>query len=446
MSSPSSLPDDQPTVGKLASPGGREQRRDRPGPTSEPILGSINSVNQNLPRTRVRIRNREIVAEIDSCASENFVRYDILREEERKTLQPGPNYTLLAARGLTMRLRGRISLSPRLGDREYPGIFVASEEMRVDLTLGRTWLKDHDIHHEHRTDILYLGTTERKRIFLVPVPSLPEIQLGTLDFNFMPTIPPEHAECLRKILHPYASVFHQGGQLRETLAVQHDIQLSNRRPFREAPRRYSELKKKFIDEQRCEMLADGIIETTTSPWISAIMITTKQQDAYRFCIDFLRFNEKTVDAPQCLPRIHEILKDLGKSKILTTLDLKSRYWQIPLMPEARKYTAFLSPDGGQYQFRVMPFGLKNALGTFQNPMRHVMAGYWGDSSIAYLDDIIIYSDTWEDHPRHIALVLERLHAPGLTCSLQKCQFGQSSLPYLGHVVTSDGNHPQPRHV
>ncbi|XP_033223263.1 uncharacterized protein LOC117176952 [Belonocnema kinseyi] len=320
-------------------------------------------------------------------------------------------------------------LPPHLGEREYPGVFFASNEIRVDLTLGRTWFKDHDVLHEHRTDILYLGTTERQRIYLVPLPSLPEIQPATLDFNFAPTMPPERAECLRKTLHLYASVFHQGGQLRQTLAVQHDIQLSNPRPFREAPRRYSELKKRFIDEQLHEMLPDGIIEPTTSPWSSAIMIAPKQQDSYRFGIDFRRLNEQTVDVPQCMPRIHKILKDLGKSKIFTTLDLKSGYWQIPLTLEARKYTAFSTPDGGHYQFRVMPFGLKNAPGTFQNLMRHVLAGYWGEFCIAYLDYIIVHSDTWEEHPRHVALVLERPHTYGLTCSPQKY-----------------GNHPQPRHV
>lgn len=163
-------------------------------------------------------------------------------------------------------------------------------------------------------------------------------------------------------------------------------------------------------------------------------------------MDYRRINKQTVDAPQFLPRIHEILKDLGSAKIFTTLDLKSGYWQIPLAPEARKYTSFTTPSGSQYQFRVVPFGLKNAPGTFQTLMQHVLADHWGEFAIAYLDDIIIYSDKWEQHLLHLALVFERLNIYGLTCSPQKFLLGQTSLPYLGHVVTSEGNLPQPKHL
>lgn len=94
----------------------------------------------------------------------------------------------------------------------------------------------------------------------------------------------------------------------------------------------------------------------------------------------------------------------------------------------------------------MPLGLKNAPGTFQNLMRIVLASLWGKFAIAYLDDIIIFSDNWEDHLKHIALVLERIQLFGLTCTPAKCRFGQSSLPYLGNVVTSNVNQAQPRHI
>lgn len=120
------------------------------------------------------------------------------------------------------------------------------------------------------------------------------------------------------------------------------------------------------------MLADRIIEPTTLPWSSEIMMATKQQDAYRFCIDFHCLNAQTVKAPQCLPRIHEILKDLEKTRKFTTLDLKSSYWQILMTPKARRHTAFSTPYGGQYQFRVMLFGSKAAPETLQNLMRYVL--------------------------------------------------------------------------
>ena len=386
------------------------------------------------------------MAEIDSCASDNFVQYSLLTADERRTIKPGPSSALLAGRGTSLRLKGIIYLSPRIGDREYPGYFHASDELRAELTLGRTWLKQHDVHHEHRTDCLYLGASDRQRIYLVPMPDLQSTPKDQLELELPSTIPPEFEERLWTTLETYASVFHQGGRLRQTLAVEHDIQILDPHPFREPPRRQSMPKRKYIDEQLREMLADGIIEPTTSPWSSAITIATKQNGEHRFCIDFRRLNDQTVNAPQCLPRIHEILKDLGKAKVFTTLDLKSGYWQIPMAADAKKYTAFSAPSGGQYQFRVMPFGLKNAPGTFQNLMRHVLAGHWGEFCMAYLDDIIVYSGDWDSHIRHVGLILERLHTYGLTCSPQKCHFGRTDLEFLGHVVTTDGNHAQPRHV
>ena len=142
------------------------------------------------------------------------------------------------------------------------------------------------------------------------------------------------------------------------------------------------------------MLSDEIIEPANSPYSSAIAVAGNKDGDCRFCVDYRRINKQIVNAPQFLHRIHEILKDLGNAKIFSTLDLKSGYWQILLAPEARRYTAFTTPTGGQYQFRVMPFGLKNSLGTFQNLVRHVLADHWGQFAIAYLDDIVVYSKNW----------------------------------------------------
>ena len=104
------------------------------------------------------------------------------------------------------------------------------------------------------------------------------------------------------------------------------------------------------------------------------------------------------------------------------------------------------PSGGQYQFRVVPFCLNNAPGTFQNFMRHVLAEFWGEFAIAYLDDIIVYSDNWTDHLRHLALTFKRLEMYGLTCSPIKCKFGKTTLPYLGRMINEDSNTPQGEHL
>ena len=150
-------------------------------------------------------------------------------------------------------------------------------------------------------------------------------------------------------------------------------------------------------------------------------------------IDYRKLNDLTIDAAQPLPVIHQTLKDLGQANIFSTIDLKSGYWQIPLHPDSRKYTAFATPDGGQYQFRVMPFGLKNAPCIFQNIMKEILGTFWRQFVIAYLDDLIIYSQTEEENLKHLALIFERLEIYGLSCNPKKCHFGKTKLEYLAVI-------------
>ena len=389
----------------------------------------------------------EVIAEIDTLASENFVNKTILNEAELATLQPGPPHALLAAIDATIFLEGTIPLNPIIQDAVYPDKFQVSSELRAELILGRPWLRRHQVIYDHVADCIFVGSTGRQRVYLSSLPNAYELAAPTGEVDVKSDFPPELKHQFTNLIRLHASLFHVGGRLKQTLAnVQHEIRLHDGYPFREPPRRYSDEKRQYIDTQVREMLRDGIIEPTSSPFSSAIVIAGKRDGDYRFCVDYRRLNGMTVDAPLCLPRIHETLKDLGTAKIFSTLDLKSGYWQIPTSSGSRQYTAFSTPRGGQFQFRVIPFGLKNPPGTFQNLMRQVLAEQWGIFAIAYLDDIIVYSPTYEEHLLHLALVFERLSIYGLTASTKKCSFGQTTLPYLGHVVGISGNSAQPIHI
>ena len=364
---------------------------------------------------------------------------------QRQSLRSCPPHAELAAEGAFLPLTGSIELMPEIYNRTYPGLFLVSPNLSSDLVLGRPWLWAHNVIHEHRGDCIYIGEPERQRIFLNP--TNPRKSDNILTPELTHAFPSHFKEQFDEIVRRHHTIFHQGGRLQQTIAaVQHEIHVSDTRSFRDPPRRYSEEKRAWIDSQVRDMLADGVIEPVTSPYSSAIVVAGKKDGDYRFCIDYRRLNDITIDAPQCLPRINEILKDLGNAKIFSSVDFKSGYWQIPLAHDSRRYTAFTTPSGGQFQFRVMPFGLKNAPGTFQNFMRHVLAEFWGKFAIAYLDDIIVFSDTWDNHLLHLALLFERLQIYGLTCSSSKCNFGQTNLPYMGHMVNWDTNSPQEGHL
>lgn len=113
---------------------------------------------------------------------------------------------------------------------------------------------------------------------------------------------------------------------------------------------------------------------------------------------------------------------------------------------SRRYTAFSTPDGAAYEFWVMPFGLAGAPGTFQRLMLNVLEGYVHAFVKVYLDDLVIYSDTYDQHLHHVELVLELLWAHGLVCALDKCKVAVTHIEYLGHIITDTSNLPQPRHM
>ena len=171
------------------------------------------------------------------------------------------------------------------------------------------------------------------------------------------------------------------------------------------------------------------------------MAVPKKDGSLRLCVDYRKLNKATEHDAYPMPRVDDIIDQLGQAPFITTIDLNRGYWQIPLAAEDRHKTAFSTPSG-LYQFTVMPFGLNGAPATFQRLMDNLLRGLESFSA-AYLDDIIVYSATWEEHLCHLKKVLEKLRAAGLTIKTRKCQFGMPKCVYLGHVIGSGEVTPDP---
>ena len=178
------------------------------------------------------------------------------------------------------------------------------------------------------------------------------------------------------------------------------------------------------------MIERGVIRSSNSPWSSPIVLAPKKDGDYRFCVDFRRVNSVTKKDAHPMPRIDEIIDQLGGARYFSTLDLASGYWQVPLREEDMEKTAF-SVGANHYEFTVMPFGLTNAPATFQRMMGNILKGIKG--CLVFMDDIIIFSDTWEEHQRILDEVFRRIRAAGLKIKRDKCQFAQESVKFLGHL-------------
>uniref|UniRef100_A0A1B8Y8L1 Gypsy retrotransposon integrase-like protein 1 n=1 Tax=Xenopus tropicalis TaxID=8364 RepID=A0A1B8Y8L1_XENTR len=206
-------------------------------------------------------------------------------------------------------------------------------------------------------------------------------------------------------------------------STQHTIRLSDSTPFRERPRR--------------EMKRRGIIADSRSPYASPIVIVRKKDGSIRLCVDYRTLNRRTVPDQYTLPQIEETLEALNGSKWFTVMDLRSGYYQVPMASEDQEKTAFICPLGF-YQFTRMPQGICGAPATFQRLMEKMLGDLSPRECLVYLDDIIVFGTTLEEHEQRLMNVIDRLIAEGLKLSIDKCKFCRSSVTYVGHVVSTEG--------
>ena len=227
----------------------------------------------------------------------------------------------------------------------------------------------------------------------------------------------QHAD-LNALLTEFSDVFSDTPG-RTTLA-EHEINTGNTAPVRQAPHRIPHAYRDMVREEVDRLLEEDIIELSSSPWASPVVLVFKKDKSLRLCVDYRRLNDASDMNAYPLPRVYDIdiIDMLGAAKFITTLDLTKGYWQVPVAPTSRPKTAFINPFG-LYQFRTMPFGLKGAPATFQRLMDTLLRDFQ-DFADAYLDDLVIFSRTWKEHLAHLRAILERIRPAGLTIRLKKC--------------------------
>ena len=240
----------------------------------------------------------------------------------------------------------------------------------------------------------------------------------------------EQKKELQTLLDEFCSVFQT--KPGKTSLAEHCIQVVDNQPVRLPPYRLPQAYKESVKKEIQEMLEHGIIEPSSSDWSSPMVIVKKKDKTVRVCVDFRKLNAKSKMDAYPMPRVDDMIDLVGSARYVSTLDLTKGYWQVPVREEDRDKTAFSTPFG-LFQFKRMPFGLHGAPATFQRMVDKLLNGMQ-DSAGAYIDDVVVYSDTWEEHLQHLRQVLERLKKVQLTAKLRKCQFGTARCVYLGHVI------------
>ena len=234
---------------------------------------------------------------------------------------------------------------------------------------------------------------------------------------------------LAEVITQYREVFPDVPS--KTNLIEHDVDVGDSAPIKQHPYRVSPMKKELLDKEVQYMLENDIIEESQSNWSSPCILVPKHDGGFRFCTDFRKVNDKTKSDSFPIPRIADCIDQIGNAKFVSTFDMLKGYWQVPLTQRAREISAFVTPSG-LYQYKVMPFGMKNAPATFQRMVNKLVRDI--DGCEGYIDDVVIFSDNWSDHIRQIERFFQIMREAKLTINLMKSEFGKATVKYLGHIV------------
>lgn len=253
-------------------------------------------------------------------------------------------------------------------------------------------------------------------------------------------------EAVQKLLEQYQHLFLRPDSLPPKRQVDHIIELlPGAQPFRLRPYRYTPQQKDEIEKQVKEMLDSGVIQHSTSPFASPILLVKKKDGEWRLCVDYRRLNAHTVKNRYPMPIFDEIIDELGGAAIFSKLDHRSGYHQIRLK-EGDEYKTTFQTHHGHFEYRVMPFGLTGAPATFQNFMNKLLAPLLRKCVVVFLDDVLVYSANLDDHVKHLRQVFELLSQQQLYLKQSKCLFAQTQLEFLGHIVSAAGVTTDPKKV
>jgi transposase InsO family protein len=409
---------------------------------------------------------RTVNALIDSGAEENFISQSLVVEMGMHAQRDSLGVHTID--GHTVRVYGRHTSRITAVDshgvsRSTDQTFLASDIRRYDLILGWPWLEDvePDCRYKQRKwfyrdkdpdDILIQEVTrqqfakearEAPYVFMaccVPVPS--ELNAGAALYATTES-EPQLPSCYRDFEDVFAE---PPSGVSDAVRTVHAIDLEEGAEVPYGPiYPLSEKELRVLREYLHDSMAKGWIKKSISPAGAPILFVPKKDGTLRLCVDYRALNKLTVKNRHPLPLINETIDRLANAKIFTKLDLRDAYHRIRIKLGDEWKTAFRTRYG-HYEYLVMPFGLTNAPATFQAYINEALGDLLDITCVAYLDDILIYSDNVEEHEGHVRQVLERLRKYGLFAKLSKCEFSVTEVEFLGYIIGTAGVSMDPRRV
>ena len=252
-------------------------------------------------------------------------------------------------------------------------------------------------------------------------------------------------EKMSNILWKYGQLFDIRKPSKIDIILKNAIDTGVHRPIHTAPYRKSNKDQEVLNMETQKLLKNEIIEHSTSPWSSPVVLVKKKDGTTRFCIDYRRSNQITTKDAFPLPRIDDIYDQLTTAVYFTKFDFKAGYFQVPLDKTDRPKTAFSTRDG-HFQFKILPQGLTNGPPTFQRIVNQILGPSRWKHVLAYIDDIIVYSQSFTDHLRHVEEVCSVLKNANFKLNVEKCEVARTEILFLGHLIKKGTIKPDPDNI
>ncbi|KAD6119157.1 hypothetical protein E3N88_10428 [Mikania micrantha] len=361
----------------------------------------------------------------DTGATRSFVSIAFRHKLEQKTSNLPNAYTVELANGEILR-SGEIirNCALELDDHKFTIDLLPIELGSFDVVVGMDWLTKNQAEILCGQKMVRIPLQEGKILVIhgeKPKTALDIISCLKANKYELPGIPPPREVEFRIDLPPGAAPVAKS-------------------PYRLAPSEMQELMK-----QLQELLDKGFIRPSFSPWGAPVLFVKKKDGTLRMCIDYRDLNKVTIKNRYPLPRIDDLFDQLQGSSYFSKIDLRSGYHQLRIKDNDVPKTAFRTRYG-HYEFLVMPFGLTNAPAIFMDLMNRVCKPYLDKFVIVFIDDILIYSKTKEEHEKHLQLILELLRKEQLYAKFSKCEFWMREVPFLGHIVSEKGIQVDPTKI
>lgn len=432
----------------ILEPSSKQNKAER-----EMQMPKLNNQFISLLRIPVRVENVETMALIDTGCPASLISkemFDRLPKEVKGKKFDEQSTTFRNASGAIMESEGRYEFCIYLDHvHKVKYAFYVMPQLVEKVIIGMDLITDENISINGASRIVTIRRSEKSFNIVAHIEKADEGISSSgvnMTINAGSKVTEEQRERIAALMENYKDIFGtKPSDVGVMKGVQVRVKLQPGPPVRSRPYRMPRAQYEEARKQIDEMLQNGIIRQSNSPYSAPVLLVPKKNGKSRFCVDFRALNERTVKDPFMLPRIDSTIDELHGSTWLTNLDFLNGFWNLEVAEKDRHKLAFTCPLG-HYEYCRLPFGWTNSPGVFQRELSNALRPVLGKCAMQYLDDIVIYSKDFESHLRDIEAVFKIIRKIGVRLNPEKCTFMMDELKFLGFLVSSKGVATDPKSI